>query len=143
MILQGQGPEWEHSEKPAIEQLIKMGYEYKNHDELDSERDSYNEVLLLGRIEDAIRRLNSWIDDDGIQEAIQKLHKFDTTITIEANELVRAKFIGLSRGNLEPITVIQDRGSGPKPYGTIPPTGPTEPLASWQTRVLTPSPPPR
>lgn len=116
MILQGHGPEWEHSEKPAIEQLIKMGYEYKNHDELDSERDSYNEVLLLGRIEESTRRLNPWIDDDGIQEAIQKLHKFDTTITIEANEQVRAKFIGLSRGNLEPITVIQDRGSGPKPY---------------------------
>jgi type I restriction enzyme R subunit len=116
LILQDHGPEWEHSEKPAIEQLIKMGYEYKNRDELDSERDSYSEVVLLGRIEDAIRKLNSWIDDEGVQEAIQKLLKFDTTITIETNEQIRAKLVGLSRGNLEPITVIQDRGSGPKPY---------------------------
>ena len=31
MILEGHGKEWEFSEKPAIEQLVKMGYEYKTN----------------------------------------------------------------------------------------------------------------
>jgi len=116
MILEGQGSEWEQSEKPTIEQLVQMGYEYKNNKELNLTRESFNEPLLLDRLEDAIRGLNPWIDDYGVEDAIRQIRKFDTNIQIDANEIAHSKIIGLSKGNLEPITVMQDLGDGNKPH---------------------------
>ena len=40
MSLQGHGPEWEQSEKPALEQIIQLGYEYKTRAELEKTRES-------------------------------------------------------------------------------------------------------
>ena len=51
MILEGNGPEWDESEKPAIEQLRQMGYEYISQRDLNKTRESYNEPLLLYRLE--------------------------------------------------------------------------------------------
>lgn len=116
MKLVGHGPEWEESEKPAIEQLIKLGYEYVNQQDLNKTRESYNDPLLLDRLEKAILRLNPWIDEDGIVDSIRQLRKFDTSIAIDANEITHAKIIGLSRKHLEPITVTQDLGDGSKPH---------------------------
>ena len=113
MILEGHGKEWEFSEKPAIEQLVKMGYEYKTNKELNLERDEYSEPLLLDRVKAAIKRINvdddrnPWIlgEDEAIQNAINQLRRFNTNIPLDANEEARAKFIGLSRKHLQPITV--------------------------------------
>lgn len=109
-------PEWEFSEKPAIDQLVKMGYEYKTQKELHQERESRYDVLLPQRLEKALMKLNPWLAPEDSQEAIRKLRKFDTNIALEANEIAYAKLVGLSRGHLEPITVMQDRGDGSKPY---------------------------
>jgi len=116
MNLEGNGPEWDESEKPAIEQLVQMGFEYKNQRELNKTRESYNEPLLLDRLEKAILRLNPWIDEDGVADAIRQLRKSGTNIAIDANEITHAKIIGLSRQHLQPITVTQDLGDGPKPH---------------------------
>lgn len=113
MILEGHGKEWEFSEKPAIEQLVKMGYEYKTNKELNQERDDYSDPLLLDRVKAAIKRINvdddgnPWIlgEDEAIQDAINQLRRFNTNIPLDANEEARAKFIGLSRKHLQPITV--------------------------------------
>jgi hypothetical protein len=48
--------EWEYSEKPAKEQLLKMGYEYKSNHQLNLERDAYNQGLLLKRLNKAIKK---------------------------------------------------------------------------------------
>ena len=109
-------PEWEFSEKPAIEQLKKMGYEYKTQAELLKERTSRYDVLLPQRLEKSIRKLNPWMFDEDIHEALRQLRKFETNIALEANEIAYAKLVGLSRGHLEPITVLQDRGDGKRPY---------------------------
>ena len=109
MILEGHGKEWEFSEKPAIEQLVKMGYEYKTNKELNQKRDEYSETLLLDRVQDAIKRINldddgnQWIlgEDEAIQDAINQLRRFNTTIPLDANEEARAKFIGLSRKHFQ------------------------------------------
>jgi len=114
--LEGNGPEWEESEKPALEQLILMGYEYKSQKELNLVRESYSDPLLLNRLEHAIRRLNPLIEEEGIHDAIRQLQKFETNIAIDANEKTHAKMIGLSRKNLQPITVAEDRGDGKKSY---------------------------
>ena len=109
-------PEWVYSEKPAIDQFIKMGYEYKSQRELQAERTSRFDVLLPKRLETALKKINPWLYPEDIEEVIRQLRKFDTNISLEANEITYAKLIGLSRGHLEPITVTQDRGNGPKPY---------------------------
>ena len=71
MKLEGHGPEWEESEKPAIEQLVQMGYEYKSQRELNSTREFYNDPLLLDRLEKSILKLNPWIDEEGIADVLR------------------------------------------------------------------------
>ena len=65
--------EFLESEKPAIEQLHAMGYEYKSQSELNKERRDYREVLLYDRLEAAIMKHNPELDEDGIYEALDKL----------------------------------------------------------------------
>jgi len=110
-------PEWEYSEKPGIDQFIKMGYEYKTQKELHLERESRYDVLLPQRFKKAIRKINQpWLDEDDAEEVLRQLRKFDTNSPLEANEIAHAKLVGISRGNLKPITLNQDRGSGRRPY---------------------------
>jgi type I restriction enzyme, R subunit len=108
--------EWLKSEKPALEQLSAMGYEYKSQTELNKIRRDYREVLLYDRLEAAIRKINPELDEDGVYDALSKINEnsFPYTLdTIETNEKIRAKLVGLSRtGGLEPITVTQNFGDG-------------------------------
>ena len=116
MTMQGSGPEWEQSEKPALEQLIHLGFEYRTREELDKTRESYLEPLLINRLEQAISKINPWIDDDGINDVIRQFKKFDTNSAIDANEIVYGRMVGISTDHLKPITVIQDTGYGNKPH---------------------------
>ena len=107
----GQGPEIEHSELPALEQLTKMGYEYKSKTNLNKERKKTTEVLLYGRLREALKRINPEIDDDGITDAINQIREDSFPFsypTMDTNEKIHAKMAGLSQsGGLEPITVDQ------------------------------------
>ncbi len=109
--------EYLKSERPAIQQLVAMGYEYKNHSDLNKERRDHREVLLYDRIEAAIRKHNPELDEDGVYEALSEINesKFPYTLDMmDTNEKARAKLVGLSRsgGGLEPITVTQNFGQG-------------------------------
>jgi len=108
--------EFLESEKPALEQLIAMGYEYKNQSELNRERKDYRQVLLYNRLEKAIRTLNPELDEDGVYDAVDQIKEdyFPATLDpLDTNEQIRAKLVGLSRsGGLEPITVTQNFGEG-------------------------------
>ena len=108
MILQGHGPEWEQSEKPALEQLIRLGFEYKTRRELDETRESDLEPLLIDQLAKAILRLNPWIDKHGIKETIRQFKKFESNVSIDANEIIHARINGISTRKLEPITVMQE-----------------------------------
>lgn len=106
------------SERPALEQLVKMGYQYLSQRELNRTRRAYNEVLLYDRLERAIRRLNPELDEDGVRDALHQIEEesFPRTMDhLDANELIRAKLVSLSRsGGLDPITVTQNFGNGPE-----------------------------
>jgi type I restriction enzyme R subunit len=108
--------EFLESEKPALEQLIEMGYEYKSQPVINVERKDYRQVLLYERLEKAIRTLNPELDEDGVYEALDQIREdsFPATLDpMDTNEQIRAKLIGLSRsGGLEPITVTQNFGEG-------------------------------
>jgi type I restriction enzyme, R subunit len=108
--------EYLRSELPAVQQLRSMAYEYKSQNELNKERRDYREVLLYDRLERAIRKQNPEVDEDGVYDALSQINEntypysFDS---MDANEKIRAKLVGLSRsGGLEPITVTQNFGEG-------------------------------
>lgn len=108
--------EYKESEKPAIDQLIAMDYEYKSQQELNLERSDYRQVLLYKRLEKVIRKLNPEIDEDGVYDALGQIKEesFPTNLDpMDVNEQIRAKLVGLSRsGGLDPITVVQNFGEG-------------------------------
>ena len=112
----GTGDEIEYSELPALEQLVVMGYEYKSKNDLNKERKKTTEVLLYGRLREAIQRINPDIDSDGVDDAINQIKEDSfpfTYDTMDTNEKIRAKLVGLSQtGGLEPITVDQYNESG-------------------------------
>src|SRR5688572_3256102 len=91
--------EFLESEKPALEQLIAMGYEYKSQQELNIGRKDYRQVLLYDKLENAIRKLNPEIDEDGVYDALDQIKEdyFPATLdAIDTNEQIRAKLVGLS-----------------------------------------------
>ena len=112
----GAGDEIEHSELPALEQLVVMGYEYKSKNDFNKERKKTTEVLLYGRLREAIQRINPDIDSDGVDDALNQIKEDSfpfTYDTMDTNEKIRAKLVGLSQtGGLEPITVDQYDESG-------------------------------
>lgn len=110
------GIEARESELPALKQLVAMDYEYKAPSELCRERHDLRDVLLYGRLEDAIRKHNPELDDDGVRDALMQIeedaypHNLDI---VETNEKIRAKLVGLSiSGGLNPITVTQKTSDG-------------------------------
>ena len=115
----GDGDEARESELPALELLHNLGYEYKSQLELNKTRTDYRQVLLYDRLEQAIRRLNPNLDDEGIQDALGQIREdtFPRTLeTVDTNEKIRAKMVGLSNSQgLEPITVMQNYGQGLEP----------------------------
>ena len=108
--------EFLESEKPALEQLVAMGYEYKTQQELNLERQDYRQVLLYDRLKNVIIKLNPEIDEDGVYDALDQIKEdsFSSNWDVmDTNERIRAKLVGLSRsGGLEPITVSQNFGDG-------------------------------
>ena len=52
------GSEAKEVELPALELIHKLGYDYKNHFELEVEREDFHEALLYKRLRKAIATLN-------------------------------------------------------------------------------------
>src|ERR1051325_1135288 len=65
--------EFIESEKPALDQLIAMGYEYKSQQEINLERQDYRQVLLYQRLKNAIIKLNPELDEDGVWDALEQI----------------------------------------------------------------------
>lgn len=91
--------EYTKAEKPFIDQLAALGWTYLEgnteghlHDAGRTERDNFREVLLEGRLRDAIRRINTdedgepWLDDERITEAVSALERLRGPSLIEANK---------------------------------------------------------
>src|SRR5688500_10101140 len=108
--------EYFESEKPALDQLIAMGYEYKTQQEINLERMDYRQILLYDRLKNAIIKINPELDEDGVDDALEQIKEdsFSSNWDVmDTNERIRAKLVSLSRsGGLEPITVTQNFGDG-------------------------------
>ena len=78
-------------EEMVIEELQSLGYTYISGvdlapDSLNPERNSYGDVLLMGRLQTAVHKLNPTIPADAIQSAIRKLSRIATSNLLADNE---------------------------------------------------------
>lgn len=75
----------------AIELLEKLGYEYVYapdiaHDSENPERNSYEEVLLVNRLQNAVKRINHNIPADAQAEAIKEIQRIASPELLANNE---------------------------------------------------------
>ena len=75
----------------AIEELVSLGYTYMAGvdiapDEPGAERNSYSDILLFGRLERALVKLNPTIPRDAIDSAVRKLSRIASSNTLADNE---------------------------------------------------------
>ena len=65
--------ELHQAELPAVDLLVKLGYNYIPREELTHERKNEREVLLKGRLREALMRLNPWITDQQAERVVYNL----------------------------------------------------------------------
>ena len=70
----------------VIELLEKQGYKYLSPDDQELERPDLHEVILRGRLEQAIERLNPSVSIEGREDAIRKILNLSPLNLIESNE---------------------------------------------------------
>ena len=95
------------SESPAVELLEELGYVYVSPDKLETERQSYKEVVLEGRLKQALKKLNPWLSDDNVHKAVRAITNVTATSLLEANEKLHT---ALTYG----IALAQNLGAGKK-----------------------------
>jgi len=92
-------PEYLFSEKPTIAQLTlpSMGWRFIEGDINNPQitgRESFKQVLLLGQLKDAIRRINlddagnPWLDDGQVSAIASRLDRISASKLMEANQIV-------------------------------------------------------
>jgi type I restriction enzyme R subunit len=79
-------------EELSIELLEQLGYQYIYapniaHDGVSPERESYEEVLLTDRLQNAIHKINANIPIDSREEAIKELKRINSPELITNNEV--------------------------------------------------------
>ncbi|MDY0207921.1 MAG: type I restriction endonuclease subunit R [Pseudomonas sp.] len=104
-------------EQPAIQQLIKLGWTYVPGASLaplaagigsqKAERDYYRDVVLVGRLESALRKLNPWISDENLRKVMREItHPFHAAL-MEYNHSIYQMLVNY-------LSVEQDLGKGRK-----------------------------
>ncbi|MGB9695357.1 MAG: type I restriction endonuclease subunit R [Caldisericaceae bacterium] len=63
--------EYEFVQKPFIEQLKALDYQYIEPKKLESEREGLRSVILKSSLKNAICRLNQWLPEDKIDEVLK------------------------------------------------------------------------
>ena len=89
-----QTPEYTHVELPFIQQLKSMGWQHIEGDwDIASltERENFRQVLLTGRLQKALKRINldddgnPWLDDTHVNLAVGRLERLGAHKLIESN----------------------------------------------------------
>jgi type I restriction enzyme, R subunit len=104
------GRDWNEkslTEDPAVDVLVKLGYRCSTPDDLQGERESLKDVVLVPRLTAALRKLNPWLSGDTLQKAVRAVTSVQAEGLIEANrDLHTTITLGKS--------FEQDRGKGKK-----------------------------
>lgn len=95
------------SEEPAVAQLEALGWTYVAPETLETERESLKEVVLVGRLREALTKLNPWLTEDNLHKAVRAITAVPAASLIEASEKIHTT---LTFGG----SAQQDRGHGKK-----------------------------
>jgi type I restriction enzyme R subunit len=88
-------PEYMYVEKPTIDQLTSMGWEYIEgswDDPQVTDRENFKQVLISDRLKAAIKRINlddngnPWLDDTQVNAAVSQLERLGAQRLMEANQ---------------------------------------------------------
>ena len=102
-----------HVEKPLLEQLDGLGWEIieltgKNQEPSDTFRESFTEVVMLSVLQEQLKVINPWLEEDQVEEVVKQLTaSFPSTGLIENNKHVL-------RLLLENTSVSENRQTGEK-----------------------------
>jgi type I restriction enzyme, R subunit len=103
--------EYDKVEKPALEQLQSLGWEYVQGSNLSpdvsDERSYLSDVVLVSRLEAAIKKINPWINDSNLNQVVRDLTKIQTSTLMEANQSIWSSLT-------QYMSVVQDLGKGNK-----------------------------
>lgn len=80
-------PEYLQSELPAIQLFQRLGYQYLDGSKHD-ERASIHEVILETRLKNAIDRINPWLNENNVKNALKEITSVISSSLMEANELI-------------------------------------------------------
>ena len=102
-------PEFLYVEQPALDQLQKNGWSYKDGRDLapdtSDSRSSLKEVVLTHNLEAAIKRINPWISEENLRKIIRDITLIQTSTLIEANQWFWVRLT-------QYFSVEQDLGNG-------------------------------
>jgi len=88
-------PEYIYVEKPTIDQLVSMGWQYIEgswDDPQVTDRENFKQVLISDRLKAAIKRINlddngnPWLDDTQVNAAVTQLERLTSQRLMEANQ---------------------------------------------------------
>lgn len=96
-------------EDPAIKLLQVIGYEFISPEDLETERSSFRETILTGRLANAVKRLNQWLSAPNVDMAVKAVAQVSSVSLSDVNQQV---YTSLIYG----IAIPQDRGSGTRNY---------------------------
>ncbi|MGO1503317.1 MAG: type I restriction endonuclease, partial [Marinobacter sp.] len=104
-------------EQPAISQLIKLGWQYvpgaslapvaSGYGSQKGERDYYRDVVLVNRLETALRKLNPWISDENLRKVMREITHPNHAALMEYNHDIYQMLVNY-------LSVEQDLGKGRK-----------------------------
>ena len=97
------------AEEPAVKLLRSLGYKYATPEDLEGERASLKEAVLTRRLAHALKRLNPWLSEANVTQAVRAVTQVPAASLAEANEKL---YTSLTYG----IALEQDRGGGRKSH---------------------------
>jgi len=97
-------------ELPALAQLKRQGWQYVNSESLtpeSGERSRYMDVVLIQRLEKAIKRLNPWISEENLRKVSREVTHPNFATLMEVNQHIHGLLT-------QYLSVEQDLGNGRK-----------------------------
>ncbi|MBN1454585.1 MAG: type I restriction endonuclease subunit R [Anaerolineales bacterium] len=98
-----------HVEDPFLDQLKAQGWEVLRLQQVqepaESTRDNFGQVVLQPKLEEALRKINPFLEDDQVHEVVRRITTFPSTTLLENNQYVLNLL-------LENTTVAENRQAG-------------------------------
>ena len=105
--------EYTESERPAVNALQALGWEVVDQQRTTwvDPRETESSAVLEPRLNDAVKRLNPWLNENNLNKAVNEIQQVAGTSTMDENEQIHEKLV-------RHTTVEQDHGHG-KQHQTV------------------------